>query len=383
MEQQFFYILVDKYLEGTASADEQKLVEGYFEVLSTGDLSGLTSEKKEALRQAIYHEIAAGIRQPVIRQLFNWKRVAVAASIILALGIGSWYFIFNKKNIPPTVAVNPPTDLPPGRDAAILTLADGSQILLDSASGAISKQNGVTIINLNGQLSYQQEEPDSKEPVYNTVTTARGNQYQLVLADGSNVWLNAASSLRFPAAFTGNDREVELTGEGYFEVAHNPAKPFKVKTDKQTVQVLGTHFNIHSYIDEDAVKTTLLEGSVRVSLPLTPSEGGGIGGSLLLKPGHQAILKATQQLTTSNDIDIEKIMAWKNGWFEFDQLDLGAIMRQVSRWYDVDIVFEGKLTAEKFGGRISKNLPLSAVMEMMRANGVDSRLKGKTLIVNP
>jgi ferric-dicitrate binding protein FerR (iron transport regulator) len=264
-------------------------------------------------------------------------------------------------------------DLPPGRDAAILTLADGKIVNLEKAPGNIVNSNGMQIINTNGLLQYQGKTSDHRL-VYNTLSTARGNQYQLQLEDGTKVWLNSASTLRFPVAFKGAERKVELSGEAYFEVAHNPAKPFKVVMDKQVIEVLGTHFNVNGYKDEAVVRTTLLEGSLRTSI--------ANGESSLIKPGEQSVLRDAH-LTINHSPDVEKVMAWKNGWFEFDQMDLDAIMRQVSRWYDVDIEYEGNLPNEKYGGRIRKSLPLSAVIDMMKMNGVECSLNGKILRVLP
>lgn len=385
MDKNTFFGLLDRYQDGKATAAEVRLLEEYYRRLEAGGLlTELSPDEELVIKERMFRIIAAGMKGPVVRRIFSWKKIAVAASVILAIGIGTYFTFFNTfrqaQGDKQPITSNEIKDLPPGRDAAMLTLADGRKILLDSTTGTITDANGIQIINAKGLLSYQGDASASLSMTYNTITTARGNQYQLQLEDGTKVWLNSASSLRYPVAFMGNDRQVELTGEGYFEVAHNPAKPFKVKTDNQIVEVLGTHFNINSYSDEDAVRTTLLEGSVKVAFP-NPSAGGALE-EVFLKPGQQAVLIGGT-LRQAQGVDLEKIMAWKNGWFEFDQLDLGAIMRQVSRWYDVDIEFEGKLTTEKFGGRISKNLPLSAVIEMMKANGVDCKLNGKTLSVKP
>jgi transmembrane sensor len=168
---------------------------------------------------------------------------------------------------------------------------------------------------------------------------------------------------------------VEITGEAYFEVAHNPKMPFHVKINETDIQVLGTHFNVNAYPDEKDIRTTLLEGSVKIA---------NRTNTILLKPGEQGIGNAQGVLSRKSDVDIEKIMAWKNGWFEFDQTDLTGIMRQVSRWYDVDISYEGNMKDDKFGGRINKNLPLSDIMKSLEANnnGVTFRLDGKNLIVS-
>ena len=207
---------------------------------------------------------------------------------------------------------------------------------------------------------------------YNTLTTPRGGQYHLTLSDGTSVWLNAASSIKYPIAFTGNERRVEITGEVYFEVEHNAAKPFRVICNGQTVEDLGTHFNINAYNDENAVKTTLLEGSVNVS---------AAGKNKMLKPGEQA------QLQHGNiriaDVDVNKVAAWKNGLFQFNDDNIRDIMRQLGRWYDVDIKYEGNLPDWEFSGAIPRNANLSQVLDILSFVKVHFRIDGKTIVVKP
>lgn len=392
MDKHSFFIILDKYQDGTASRAEKALIEEYYRRLEMAGTTELTSEEEGALKEAMYKQIAARAWEqkatiiPIKRKSYN----IVAAAVVMAtmIGAGSYFWIFKKPTAMPsptgTVQVKP-RDLPPGRDAATLTLADGKTIILDSANGAISKQGSATVINNNGRVSYANANGNEGQPavVYNKVSTARGNQYQLVLADGSKVWLNSASSLRFPTSFTGNRREVELDGEGYFEITKNAAKPFHVKTRTQDIKVLGTHFNVNAYSDEAAVKTTLLEGSVIVK-----SEAGGqkpeatAQNSVTLKPGEQAVLsQANSPFTIHHSPDIDQVIAWKNGWFEFDDTDIKTIMRQISRWYDVDIRYETKTNNEKYGGRISRNLNLSNILKMLENYGVHFRLERKTLYV--
>ena len=307
-----------------------------------------------------------------------YRNLWVAAALLLFL-TAAGYFLSSRKpgsdleiNERPTEAGQ--KDIPPGGNRAVLTLSDGRKLVLDTADrGALAKQGNVTIINLEGQLSYNREGSNSGEVLYNTITTPRGGQYQLVLADGTRVWLNAASSLRFPTAFSGRERKVELTGEGYFEVAANKELPFLVVKDRSEVQVLGTHFNINAYDDERDIKVTLLEGAVQVSNAASVRN---------LKPGQQA--QMAKDIQVVEDVSIDNVLAWKNGWFEFEAADLSSIMRQVNRWYDVDIVYEGQRTEEKFGGRISKNLPLSSILQMLKSNGAaDFKLEDRKLIVRP
>jgi len=388
MDKNSFFSLLDKYRDGTATDAEKALVEAYYRRLEMAGSTELSPEEEAALKEALYKKITDNIKEeenkivPVVPlKRKNYSLVAAAAALVITVGAGGYYWLANKpaKQVPQKpVAVVKPHDLPPGRDAAILTLADGKKIVLDSASGAISQQGNVTVLNVNGMLSYAPtKKANEDEVVYNTVSTARGNQYQLVLSDGTKVWLNSASSLRFPASFTGNSRDVELDGEGYFEVVKNAAKPFHVKTRTQDIEVLGTHFNVNAYNDEETIKTTLLEGSVKVQSAV------GNRQSAILKPGEQAIVGNDEgaSIHISNDVDLDQVIAWKNGWFEFENTDLRMIMRQVSRWYDVDVAYEIKPCNERYGGRISRNLNLSSILKMLESYGVHFRLEGKKLIV--
>ena len=228
---------------------------------------------------------------------------------------------------------------------------------------------------MNGSLSYQNiSKSKTPETLYNTISTPNGGDYQLVLADGSKVWLNAASSLRFPANFVGRERKVELTGEAYFEVAKNPAMPFKVKLNGMEVEVLGTHFNINSYADESAIRTTLLEGSIKINRPHASS---------LLKPGQQAMMDKNGQISVINDADLDEAVAWKDGKFQFDRADIHNVMRQLARWYNIDVEYKGTV-ASHFGGTISRDVNLSKVLGMLHLTGeVKFQVQDKKVIVMP
>jgi ferric-dicitrate binding protein FerR (iron transport regulator) len=214
------------------------------------------------------------------------------------------------------------------------------------------------------------------KPVYNTITTANGNQYQLILTDGSKVWLNAASSIRFPTSFTGNERKVEITGEVYFEVAKDPIKPFKVdfknkEGEINEIEVLGTHFNVNAYADEPDMKTTLLEGSVKIK---------AANKIQMLTPGQQASI-TSGGIEVKRNVDIEHVMAWKNGYFLFDNTDIYTLMRQVSRWYNVDVKYEGRITEDGFSGKILRDVPLSKFIKVLELNDVKVRTEGREIIV--
>ncbi len=311
------------------------------------------------------------------RQL--WAKIAVAAALILAIGIYWWSGIreTNKMAMKNNMQLTPVADLPPGGNKAILTLGDGSNIILDSAgNGNLASQGNTNITKSGtGQLIYKSNNKAAEAVVYNTVTTPKGGQYHIVLPDGSKVWLNAASSLRFPTSFVGKDRRVEITGEVYFEVAHNAKMPFIVKANETEIAVLGTHFNVMAYADEKVMKTTLLEGSVKVSKA---------GKSAMLAPGQQARLStSSENIRVLDNIDTDKEMAWKTGYFQFEDDNLESIMRQVSRWYDVDITYEGNASREHFTGRLPRNANVSKVLKILSLSGVKFRIEGKSIIVTP
>jgi ferric-dicitrate binding protein FerR (iron transport regulator) len=309
----------------------------------------------------------------------GWFKVA-AAAVLLIGSIAVYQFAFTndmKQQIVLNKPENKKQDVSPGGNKAILTLSDGSAIMLDSAAnGTLTQQGNSKIIKLtNGQLVYNSLNVRSDEVIYNTITTPRGGQYQLTLADGSKVWLNAVSSLRFPATFTGKERRVELTGEAYFEVAKNANMPFKINVEgRSEVEVLGTHFNINSYVDEATVNTTLLEGSVKVT-------GFAKHNSKLILPGQQAQLHEDGLINLNKNVNIEEVMAWKNGNFYFNKADLQMVLRQLSRWYDVEIVYEGNVPQREFEGEMERGLNLSQVLKILERNNVYFKIEKNKLIV--
>jgi transmembrane sensor len=284
------------------------------------------------------------------------------------------------------LAAEQTADVPPGREQATLTLADGRTIVLDEArEGTIATQGNSNVLKQDGQLVYNNNTGEKQlAQLINTVTTPRGGSYPLTLSDGTKLWLNAASSISFPAAFTGNERRVAITGEVYFEVAPLSPKgrqgrvPFivEVKDKGMVVEVLGTHFNINSYDDESAIKTTLLEGAVKIS---------AAGKVSMMKPGQQVQLSKNNEMKTLNEADTDVVMAWKNGFFGFRNTDLKTAMRQVSRWYDLEVEFRTDVSAMGYSAMLSRKLSalsLAAAMEET-FGGVHFKLEGKKMIVLP
>jgi len=323
--------------------------------------------------QVIYEDYE---EQPVFKKL--WPRIAAAA--VLVLGLGLYWWSAERRSLQlaeNTTGKTEIKDLPPGGNKAILTLGDGTNIVLDSAgNGNLANQGNTSITKSGkGELIYSLNGQINNSVVFNTVATPKGGQYHIVLPDGSKVWLNAASSLRFPTAFKSAERRVEITGEVYFEVTHNPRMPFIVKAGETEVTVLGTHFNIMAYPDEKAMKTTLLEGSVKVSRA---------GKSAMLTPGQQAKLSSSiNTIRVLTDVDTDKEMAWKNGYFQFEDENLEDIMRQVSRWYDVEVTYEGNISREHFTGRLPRNANVSKVLKILSLSGVKFRIEDQTIIVTP
>jgi len=325
------------------------------------------------------------------RFLHQWRWIA--ASIILVLGIGSYFLVARKSKDPTTVAINA-AGIQPGKAGAILTLADGSQLLLDTIqNGVIPLHGSSTAKVINGTLQYNNA---GKEATYNTMSTPKGRQFGITLPDGTQVWLNSASSIRYPTAFTGHDRKVELTGEAYFEVAHNQDKPFLVSVNNKAVlQVLGTHFNVNAYEDEQDIATTLLEGSVAVNV-LSASNHQNLNthhtlykNTVILKPGQQArVMNTVTDSTAVNSIkvtnaNVNKVMAWKNGLFNFEDANLEQVMRQLSRWYNIEVVYEKGIPDIYFYGEMGRNMPLIDVLANLQTTGVRFRLEGRKLIVLP
>jgi ferric-dicitrate binding protein FerR (iron transport regulator) len=372
-----FLKLVEKYLDGRASAEEIKTVENYYSQFSDDPdvTDSLNEDEINELKAGLRHKINDRIARDETRviPIYRKKYFQVAASILLVALLS--LFITRKLRQEPLKLQAQNHDLAPGGNKAVLTLADGSKVDLGSIkNGASTIQPGAHVIKESGQLAYQVAGANSGAiPVsYNTLTTPRGGQYELTLADGTKVWLNAASSLKFPTAFTGSERVVELTGEAYFEVVHNAKQPFKVKTAGQVIQDIGTQFDVNSYADEAAIATTLVEGSVKIF---------DAKGATMIKPGQQHLLKSDGGSLVKDDVDLDEVTAWKNGMFQFNNADIKTIMRQISRWYNVDVEYHGQVPSSTYHGRISRNSNASAVLKILELSGIDFTIEGRTIIV--
>jgi ferric-dicitrate binding protein FerR (iron transport regulator) len=319
---------------------------------------------------------------PVKRMVRPMARKWMAAAAVLVIaGSVSFYYLDRKKSTaslaaPPEIAkINAPKgDVLPGTTNATLTLDDGSSIVLDTVSSAtVASQGSTRIIKQNGQVVYQNRDnaPNTAGLIYNTLSTSRGHEYPLTLSDGTKVWLNASSSIRFPVQFSDKQRAVSITGEVYFEVAKN-SKPFSVSAGGARVEVLGTHFNINAYEDETRLNTTLIEGAVRII------KGSS---SMVLAPGQQAQIHKNGSMELNKDADMEGAISWTQGYFHFKDASLETVLRQLSRWYDVDVIYEKHPADETFSGDIQKSLSLSQVLKILEKSQVRFQINGKRLIV--
>jgi transmembrane sensor len=344
------------------------------EAMSARILASLFSKNEDTEEELIEEEVPSrfwGVRYSMVATI----------TVLIAVGLFAWfqYRTVGTRTEKRIVQVKEfeKNDVLPGGDKAVLTLDDGSQVVLDnSKNGTLSEEGDTKVVKPeNGQLVYEAAKVAIAKPMYNTLSTPKGGQYQLTLSDGTKVWLNAASSLRFPLVFVGNERKVEMTGEIYFEVAKNANKPFKVISNGQEVEVLGTHFNVMAYPNEKAIKTTLVEGSVKVSKD---------NRSTILQPGQQAKVGFNNGIfRTINDVSLEEELAWKDGNFQFNNASLDVIMRQIERWYDVDIEYVGKVPDEHFTGKLPRNTNLSNVLKILSMSEIQFKIEGKKIIITP
>jgi ferric-dicitrate binding protein FerR (iron transport regulator) len=402
MDQKKLQELAQRYLEGTATEEEKRLLHEWYdkadeedaevELVFTNRKEG-ADEARDRMLYALESKIEPVIpaRRPVLR------RMITTAAALLVLSAGGLLLLSRHPHKAPLAkqsrADRPvQNDVAPGQNKATLVLGNGRVVVLDDTSnGAITQEGGVHVDKQHDKLTYRfSGQPEADDSVINNViTTPKGGQYQVVLADGTIVWLNAASSIRFPTAFKGADRRIEVSGEAYFEIARNPGKPFRVfvsttplltpgqaeTKDELQVEVLGTRFDVMSYDNERSINTTLLEGSVKVI------KGGSEN---LLKPGEQA----TYDRSTLHDIrvsegDEEQAVAWKNGLFQFKEADLQTIMRQIARWYDVDISYKGDIPKRYFTGEVPRNVNVSKVLEVLELSDIHFRIEGRVINVLP
>ncbi|SMD12465.1 FecR family protein [Pedobacter nyackensis] len=382
MKKEEFRNLVERITDGSASDVEIALYNRYYHQYQKAGASWSEADMGEetAIKEKLKQRIDQKIKPVVIVPL--WRRyIKYAAAAVVLLTLSTTLYLYFNTSFLKSSADLVQQDIAPGGNKAVLTLADGRTInLSDAVNGNLAEQAGIAITkNEDGKLTYTAGKVNVNHPVsYNTIATPVGGQYQVNLPDGTKVWLNAASSLKFPTSFAKlKERKVELTGEAYFEVTHSRDLPFVVKSGKQELSVLGTHFNINSYPDEGAIRTTLLQGSVIVR-NLEKVKNKQLGkDSVLLKPEQQASLKDVFSVKV---VDVEGVTAWKDGNFLFNDTDLKDIMKQVSRWYNVSVDYDEIPKNRFFTGFISRNVNLSRVLEMLEVTGnIQFKIEDKTI----
>lgn len=379
MDKQELAILSEKYLAGTASEAEVDRLLQWYNAYDEGELTARVTvaepETEDLLKDRMYRRLQA-VTQPQqrVRRMGEWYRRAAAAALLLIFAGGGYYYFTQVRKATP-VAAAMPVQVEPGGDKATLTLADGSVVNLDSiGTGMLTLQGAKVEKTKHGQIVYKGN--GSAAANNNVLRTPRGGQFKVTLPDGTDVWLNASSSISYPTAFTGDNRKVAITGEVYFEVAADAARPFEVKVNDVDVLVLGTHFNINAYDDEQTVKTTLLEGAVLVRTP---------GAYKHLEPGQQARVKpGSSDIEWLKHVDVNSTVAWKNGYFSFDDADIPTVMRQLARWYNIEVSYAGKVPEGTFTGEIGRNLTQNQLMKILTQARINCKLEeGRKLVIYP
>jgi transmembrane sensor len=374
--------LARKYLKGKLNASDQLEIDEWFSQEEQGETyveTNLTSDDHRRLLLERIH-VTAGIVAPKTPVRSLWIKYTAAASILLMLSAGAYFALNQKPTIQQIVQTTQP-DIAPGGNKAVLTLANGEKVQLTGAkNGLVATQGGIAIAKQSdGLIRYsgnQKEQATEESQMFNTIETPRGGKYKLTLADGTIAILDAASSIHYPVAFNSNERNVEITGQVYFEVVHNAAKPFKVRVKGQVIEDLGTKFNINAYDDESVIRTTLVEGSIS----LTRSSH-----TTILKPGQQAINTVTSAATNVVAADMEEAIAWKNDYFVFNNEPLESVMRKISRWYDVDVQYQnGQKINESYVGGLTRYSKVSQVLKMLEITGdVRFEIKDKAIKIFP
>jgi transmembrane sensor len=397
------HIILDYLRDVQLSEDDRKVFEAWLAAAEqnrmlleemndparvAASLAKINSLREAEIWERVNAHSAAGkegegrfVEQPMHRVHFL-KRAAIwwaAAAVLLLFAVSTYFLVRRPAAVPPVIVDNPvQKDILPGSNKAVLTLAGGQTIVLDSAAkGTLAQQGAARIVKLaDGQLSYTSDNVQKQaEVLYNTLTTPRGGQYRLSLPDGTEVWLNAASSITYPTVFAAAERNVSITGEAYFEVAKDKTRPFRVTANAMTVEVLGTHFNVNAYLNEADTKTTLLEGSVLVN------KGGA---TQRLRPGQQAQVSHDQpQIKLADDVNTNQVVAWKNGLFDFKDADLATVLRQVERWYDIQVQYKTSLPGFAFQGKLQRNLNLSQILKVLTENEINYTMEGHTLVIKP
>lgn len=382
MNQRELQSLIEKYLKGNCTPDEIVLLESWYLAKSKQDKLPVEEKELTIYKELIWQNIQQNI-DVIEKPASNRKRfftvISVAASITLTLFIGGYYLIVrHQKERITKISIKEKQDILPGTNKAMLVLSNGKQISLASVQAGIIAQEGNITVKKQGAniLSYKQVSNNNgdKPLAYNTISTPNGGQWPIIeLPDGTRAFLDAASSISFPVSFN-KERKVTITGQVYFEVIHDSKKPFRVTVKGITIEDLGTSFNVNAYDNESGIKTSLIEGSVSVAKR---------NEKLIIKPGEQAVTSSGSDKILSKQVDIDEIVAWKNGLFQFNHTNIDVVMRQIARWYDVEIIYKEDVSKISFTGSLSRNLKLSKSLQMLSVTGLHFKIEGKKIIVTP
>ncbi|OQP52633.1 hypothetical protein A4H97_25265 [Niastella yeongjuensis] len=366
--------LLQRYLNGTCTPEEKALVESFYNLHHPNT----QSLNEQELEKELGH-LEKTLPLPGRGRIY--KRIMAAAAAVLMIGFTGWW-MYRTNTHKPSAAEQPlafssNNVIVPGSNKAVLTLANGKKIsLTDAGTGNIAHETGISIEKTaDGQMLYRiTDAAPATAVIYNTIETPVGGQYQVLLPDGTKVWLNAKSALRFPVHFNDTERRVEISGEAYLEVAHDKTKPFRVVNPGQVVEVLGTHFNVNTYDNEAAMKTTLLEGAVKIATN---------GNTALLKPGQQSNV-VNGNIRTLDEVNVEDVVAWKNNKIQFTDLDIHSVMRMLERWYNIDVSYTGNEINTTFGGSVSRSKDIDVVLKLLEATGdVHFKIEGRRVTVMP
>lgn len=379
MNQERIKYLLDRYHQNRCDDEEIKEINEWFHEQNPGskdiELWLQETNNGEALKNELYLDFQSRLPRDI--KIIPWSRIAgVAAAVLIMLGACFWFYANNYPNIDFQTSSSGTGQgkNKVGSNKATLILADGSEIILNNrVQGNLALQNSVRINKLSaGKISYQvtKNSSGSNQTVYNTLTTPRGGNFTLALADGTEVTLDAESSIRYPVNFNGSERRVYVTsGQAYFQVVHNADKPFRVVVKGQTIEDIGTAFNVNAYDDEPSLQITVAEGEVRVS---------NMDKALNLVPGQQAEIMQGRKNMTLKKVDVEEIVAWKNGWFTFHNAPIKNVMKQAARWYDVDVIYENNGQSKRFGGSISKYKDIDELMQNLKlTGGINYKIEGR------
>ncbi len=371
--------LIDRYLKGDCTPEEKLLLERFYLEESTRRKLSASEIDAEGRKAEIWEATQKEIIRTTYKPAHTLRLLLAAASVLLVLSVSFWFYSERTKGKLPAIKTVKNTEKSiPASGKALLTLADGTTIALDNAAdGMLSSQAGNRVVKAgNGNIIYQdgKGEPASKNKItYNTLTIPCGSLYHLTLSDGSSVWLNSASSITFPVSFPGNERIVTITGEAYFEIAGNRNKPFLVRSGDQIIRVLGTHFNVMAYNNDAAVITTLLEGSVKIIKNKT---------EILLKPGQAVSISNISNSVKVTSVNTDDAIAWRQGYFKFDNEGLESIMNKISRWYDTDIEFKDDVKDKRFWGTYSRSKGLTDLLnDLEQTDDVHFKVDGRRIIV--